>query len=186
MGGGASGHATVLVVEDEDQLGDLFESVLSPAYTVERATNGGEALSLLEDSIDVVLLDRRMPDISGDQVLEKIDSYGIDCRIAMVTAIDPDFDVIDMGFDDYLCKPVRPEDLRETVERLLALDEYEAKYRELSSKLVKKNILEVEKTASELQNSDRFVELQTRIEELEAQLETIKTEAEFDERLLPT
>ena len=185
MGGGVD-TPTVLVVEDEDQLGDLFESALAAEYTVERADNGGEALAKLDDSVDVVVLDRRMPDISGDQVLEKIDSYGIDCRVTMVTAVDPDFDVIDMGFDDYLTKPVRPDQLRETVERLLALNEYEAKYRELSSKLVKKNILEVEKTPAELDESDRFAELQARIDELEAELESMQTKAKFDERLLPT
>jgi DNA-binding response OmpR family regulator len=169
MGGGADAHATVPVVED--QLGDCFESVLTSPYTVERAENGGGALSGLDDTVDVVLLDRRMPDISGDRVPGRIDSHSIDCRVAMVTAVNPDFDVIDMDFDDYLTKPVRPETLEETVERLLALNEYGVKYRELSSKLVKKNILEIEKTPAELKDSSRFAELQRRIEQLEAELE---------------
>lgn len=185
MGDGAAEQANVLVVEDEEQLADLFESTLALEYSVQRAKNGGEALDKLDDSIDVVILDRRMPDISGDQVLEEIDGRGLDCRVAMVTAIDPDFDVIDMGFDDYLTKPVRPDQLRETVDRLLALDEYEKLYQELSSKLVKKNILEVEKTPAELEESERFSELTARIDEIEAELEEMKAESEFDERLLP-
>jgi DNA-binding response OmpR family regulator len=184
MGAGPA-ETRVLVVEDEPEVGDLFETMLSE-YAVQRAHNGGEALATLDDDIDVVLLDRRMPDISGDQVLEEIDSRGIDCRVAMVSAVDPDFDVIDMGFDDYLTKPVRAEGLREAVERLRALDEYEQKYQELSSKLVTKNILEVEKTPAELEESDRFRELQARIEELEAEPDEMQAEAGFDERLLPS
>jgi DNA-binding response OmpR family regulator len=184
MGAGTV-ETRVLVVEDEPEVGELFETMLSE-YDVQRAHNGGEALATLDDSVDVVLLDRRMPDISGDQVLEEIDARGIDCRVAMVSAVDPDFDVIDMGFDDYLSKPVRADQLRETVERLRALDAYEQKYQELSSKLVKRNILEVEKTPAELEESARFRELQARIEELEAELDEMQAEAEFDERLLPS
>jgi len=185
MGVGSTSDTTVLVVEDEPEVGALFERMLSE-YDVQRAATGGEALAHLDDSTDVVLLDRRMPDISGDQVLEEIDARNIHCRIAMVTAVDPGFDVIDMGFDDYLSKPIRPDEIRETVERLRTLDEYEQTYRELSSKLVKKNILEVEKAQSELEESERFAQLQSRIEELEAELDEMKTESELDERLLPS
>jgi DNA-binding response OmpR family regulator len=183
---GGDERATVLVVEDEDNVADLFENVLSEEYHVRRAANGGEALSKLDDGVDVVLLDRRMPDISGDQALDEIEARGLNCRVAMVTAVDPDFDVIDMGFDDYLSKPVRADELRETVERLRRLDTYEQKYQELSSKIVKRNILEVEKTETELTANERFRQLQARIEELETELERLESEEEFDERLLPS
>jgi DNA-binding response OmpR family regulator len=183
MGGDS---ATVLVVEDETALAELFEGVLSAEYDVRRAANGSEALSKLTADVDIVLLDRRMPDISGDQALDEIDSRGIECRVAMVTAVDPDFDVIDMGFDDYLLKPVQPDDLRETVERLLALDDYEQKYQELSSKIVKRNILQVEKSESELARSDRFRALVERIDELETELEQLEADEGFDDRLLPS
>lgn len=183
---GGDERATVLVVEDEDSVADLFETVLSASYDVRRAANGGEALSKLDDSVDVVLLDRRMPDVSGGQTLDEIESRGLGCRVAMVSATDPDFDVIDMGFDDYLSKVVRPDELRATVERLLSLDTYEQRYQELSSKLVKRNILEVEKEEAELADNDQFRRLQSRIEELEAELERLEAEVEFDERLLPS
>ena len=178
--------ASVLVVEDEDALAKLFANVLSEEYDVSRAANGAEALSKLDEDVDVVVLDRRMPDISGDQALDEINARSLDCRVAMVTAVDPDFDVIEMGFDDYLTKPVRPDDLRSTVDRLLALDAYEEKYQELSSKIVKRNILQVEKSETELAQNDRFAQLQARIEQLERELEEMQSEAEFDERLLPS
>jgi YesN/AraC family two-component response regulator len=91
-----------------------------------------------------------------------------------------------MGFDDYLIKPVENDDLRETVDRLLALDEYEDLYQELSSKLVKKNIIQVEKTDEELRHHDEYQDLTDSIAELEEKLETLETDQEFDDRLLPT
>jgi DNA-binding response OmpR family regulator len=178
----ADDQATVLVVEDETATADAFEAVLKSDYDVRTAYTGEEALRKLTEAVDVVLLDRRLPDISGDDVLDHIQADNINCRIAMVTAVDPDFDIIGMGVDDYLVKPVGPETLSETVERLAELYEYDEIYLEYSSKLVKRNVLEVEKTQSELEENDRFNELQAEIEELEAQLEAM--EDEFDDRFL--
>lgn len=185
MGEAGSG-VTLLVVEDEDEVAELFVTVLAPQYDVERAASGGEALAVLDESYDIVLLDRRMPDISGEETIEAIESRDITCRIAMITAVEPDFDVIDMGFDDYLVKPVDSTVLLETVERLLALDEYEETYQELSSKLVKRNILEVEKPQTALAESEQFQQLTERIEQLQRRLDEMESDREFDERLLPT
>ena len=140
----------------------------------------------MHDGIDVVLMDRRMPDLSGDETLEELESQEHDFRVAMITAVEPDFDLIGMGFDDYLVKPIESQTLLDAVDRLFALDEYESIYQELSSKLVKKNILEVEKTKNELGESEEFIELRDRIEELEAKLEDIQSDRDFDERLLPS
>ena len=186
MGEAGNSGAKMLVVEDEDGVADLFVTVLSREYDVDRATSGGEALAMLDESYNVVLLDRRMPDISGEETIEAIELRDVDCRIAMITAIEPDFDVIDMGFDDYLVKPVDSTALLETAERLLALEEYEDTYQELSSKLVKRNILEVEKPRHELEDTEEFLQLNERIAELERNLDEMEADREFDERLLPT
>jgi len=60
---------------------------------------------VIDETVDVVLLDRMMPGMSGQEVLAAIRERGLDCRVAMVTAVDADFDVIEMGFDEYLGKP---------------------------------------------------------------------------------
>ncbi len=184
MGTGGPAQATVLVVEDEPAVSDLFRNALAGEYDVRSASTGGAALARLDDDIDVVVLDRRMPDVSGDRVVERIEGQDLECRVAIVTAVDPDFDVIGMGFDDYLVKPVRPDELRETVDRLLTLSEYESVYRELSSKRVKQNILEVEKSPSELAHNEEYRELTERIDELEARLEGMA--GDLDERVLPS
>lgn len=185
MGDGDQSDATILVVEDEDHVAELFVTVLSKHYDVERASTGQEALDRVDDDIDIVLLDRRMPEMSGDAALEEIQSTDIDCRVAMVTGVDPDFDVIEMGFDDYLVKPVENSELLETVGGLLALDTYQDIQQELSSKLVKKNVIEAEKEPEVLATNQEFQELSSEIAELRDQLEDIEGERDFDERLLP-
>lgn len=177
---------SVLIVEDEKPIAELYQQVLSREYEVDSVHNGGEALQRIDESLDVVILDRRLPGMSGDEILDQISSRDLDCRVAMVSAVDPDFDVIEMGFDDYLVKPVENQALRETVDRLLALDEYEELYQELSSKLVKKNIIQVEKTEEQLESHAEYQALVSRIDELEEKLDSIEQDQEFDDRLLPS
>ena len=92
---------TVLVVEDEPDIAALYSGFLEERYDVTVAETATEAVDRVDAAVDVVLLDRRLPDGSGDDVLEHIRESGYDCRVAMVTAVEPDFDIIDMGFDLY-------------------------------------------------------------------------------------
>jgi two-component system response regulator AdeR len=87
----------------------------------------------------------------------------------MVTAVEPDFDILEMGFDDYLVKPVTSETLRETVEGLLRRGEYDTEVQELFSLTSKKAMLEAEKSATELADNDEYQRLTDRIEELRSQ-----------------
>ncbi|WP_436930548.1 response regulator [Halosimplex halobium] len=180
--GFADDRTTILVVDDEEVVRESFALYLEPlGYAVRTVDSGEAALAAVDDDVDVVLLDRRMPDRSGDEVLEEIRARNIDCQIALVTAVDPDFDIVTIDCDDYLVKPVDRDDLVETVERLELLDEYDEARRELSTLRVKRNVLEVEKHPSALEDSAEFRRLQNRIDELEAELDEI--ESEFDERL---
>lgn len=54
---------------------------------------------VIDEDVDVVLHDCRMPDRSGGQTLERIREQGYDCRVAMVTAVDLDFDIVEMDFE---------------------------------------------------------------------------------------
>ena len=155
----------VLVVEDEPDLADLYAAWLGDEYRVRTAYGGREALDQL-DEVDAILLDRRMPGLSGDEVLTAVRERGIDCRVAMVTAVEPDFDILEMGFDDYLVKPVTSETLRETVEGLLRRGEYDSEVQELFSLTSKKAMLESEKSASDLADNEEYQRLTGRIDEL--------------------
>ena len=101
-----SDTATVLVVDDEEEVADVYALRLRNEYDTRVAYGGEDALETIDVDVDVVLLDRRMPDIPGDEVLEQIREKGYDCRIIMLTAVDPGLDIVEMPFDEYLCKPV--------------------------------------------------------------------------------
>jgi DNA-binding response OmpR family regulator len=169
----------VLVVEDEPDLADLYATWLRDDYRVRVAYGGREALDELDDQVDVVLLDRRMPDLSGDEALEAIRDRGVECRVAMVTAVEPDFDIVKMGFDDYLVKPVSRESLKETVENLLLRNTYDDGIQELFSLASKKAILESEKDAATLEEHEEYQKLSDRVDELRSQLD--QALVEFDD-----
>ncbi|MFB6092737.1 MAG: response regulator transcription factor [Haloquadratum sp.] len=169
----------VLVVEDEPDLADLYATWLRDDYRVRVAYGGREALDELDDEVDVVLLDRRMPDLSGDEVLDEIRDREMECRVAMVTAVEPDFDIVEMGFDDYLVKPISRESLTDSVENLLSRNSYDEGIQELFSLASKKAILESEKDAATLEDSEEYQELSERVAELREQLD--ETLTQFDE-----
>lgn len=184
MNAAQSSDATVLVVEDERHLADLYAGHLEDEYEVLTAYGGREALDRLCDEVDVLLLDRRMPAVSGNEVLAAIDERDVDCRVAFVTASEPDFEVIDLDVDDYLVKPVTETDLRETVERLLAVEEYTEARKRLTRKQLTRNVLAVEKSRRELRDNERFRELEAEIARLEGTVEELAAQLDVDDRNL--
>jgi len=117
---------TILVVDDEENVAGSYALWLEGEYRVETATSGEEALDALDESVAVILLDRRMPGLSGSEVLEELREREFDCRVALVTAVDPDFHIVDPAdFDAYLTKPVDRDDLVGAVESLLTRNSYD-------------------------------------------------------------
>lgn len=164
---------TVLVVEDEADTAGLYAEVLGDDYEVLVATDGEEALELVSSAVDVVLLDRRMPRMSGDEVLATLRAREGDYRIVMVTAVDPDVDAIDLDFDDYLVKPVGPADLVDAVERMLIRKTVDAQLREVMALTTKMATLESKLEPVELEESARYRELEARFKELRETIEDV-------------
>jgi CheY-like chemotaxis protein len=163
----------VLVVDDDPQVAGLYAEWLGDDYRVTTADGGEAALEAIAelDRVDVVLLDRRMPDLSGDLVLVLLRDRGINCPVAMVAAVEPDRDVVALGFDDYLTKPATRAELRRTVDRLVTLDSVDDIARELSRLRVKRNVLRVEQSPYERETDSRLARLERRIERLERRLD---------------
>ena len=167
----STADATVLVVDDESEVADVYALRLRNQYETETAYGGAQALDRIDDDIDVVLLDRRMPDIGGDEVLGEIREREISTRVIMITAVDPDFDIIDMPFDDYLCKPVEKDDLVAAIDQQLAARRYDdrlTEYLEVTSKLA---LLEGEKTAQTLEDNEGIESLERRAESLQSEMD---------------
>ena len=101
----------VLVVEDEPPLAAALARWLRrQGMTVDVANDGGVALAKARTvPYDVVVLDRHLPVLHGDEVCRRLVADGSDARILMLTAADSTdelVDGLDLGADDYLGKPV--------------------------------------------------------------------------------
>jgi two-component system, OmpR family, response regulator AdeR len=155
--------AAVLIVEDEPSLAELYASWLEDRYDVETAHDGREAIATLDEAFDVVLLDRRLPNQSGTTVLDAIRERELESHVAMVTAVEPDVDIIEMGFDEYLLKPISKDELRECIDQLLLRRSYDTQLREFFSLASKKAMLDSQKSTAELRSSQEYAELEDRL-----------------------
>ncbi|TKX73859.1 response regulator [Halorubrum sp. GN11_10-6_MGM] len=160
-------EATVLAVDDEPDLAELYRVYLDPSYDVRIATGGEAALDAMDESVDVVLLDRRMPDMSGHEVLDAIRGEGYDARVAMLTAVEPDVDIVEMPFDDYKTKPVTKEDLLTLVEVLLHRAAFDERSQEFFALASKKAALEAAGTT----NTEEYEELIERMEAVRVEVD---------------
>lgn len=100
----------VLVVEDERLLADaIVEGLRREALAVDVAYDGGGALERLGvHEYDVLVLDRDLPDVGGDEVCRAVVSSGADTRVLMLTAaagVNDRVVGLSLGADDYLTKP---------------------------------------------------------------------------------
>lgn len=165
----AADDPVVLVVEDDQDLARTYERWIADSYDVRVAHDGNEALERMDESVDVVLLDRRMPGLSGDEVLSSIRDDGFDVRVAMVTAVDPSLDAIALGFDAYLVKPTTMDELRETIDRLLERSTYDDLLQEYYGLVETQALLDV-RLSGDARSSAEYRSLDRRIDELQDEL----------------
>ncbi len=162
---------TILIVDDEEMVAESYELYLSDKYETRVETNGGAALCELTPSdreIDLILLDRRMPGMSGDVVAEHIDEYELEYQVIMISAVDPDLDIIDMPVDGYLSKPVSEEEVVEAVERAFLIADYRELLLRYNEAAEKHDIL-----MSDFSSGDapaQLEQLQSRMQSLEEEL----------------
>lgn len=175
------GPPTVLAVDDDDDVRLTYELWLDDVWDVETAKNGSEALETLDESTDVVILDRMMPGLSGDEVLARIRDREVDSRVVMATAVSPDFDILELPFDAYVTKPIDRQELNETVETLIDRTRHDERLQDYYSLVEKRATLEAEKSPQKLRNDDRYQALTDRIQELQTELNEELVELDQEE-----
>ncbi len=113
----------ILLIDDDERLLNALSLALSArGFTVESATDAGEAIKAIErQPPDVVVLDVMMPVLSGLQLCEIIQNK-IDAPVLMLTALDSVQDRLagfNAGADDYLAKPFATDELEARLRALL-------------------------------------------------------------------
>lgn len=161
----------VLVVEDESSLVEIYTYWLCDEYEVWSAENGEEALEVIDDEVDLVLLDRLMPDMTGEEVIDTILDRDIDCMFVMATSVEPDIDVISISTDSYLVKPISRDELLTTVSQVLDRWGYAELEQEFFRLISKRATLTESRSERVLREKEEYTQLETRIDELKAELD---------------
>lgn len=157
----------VLIAEDNPRVNEMYTAWLGDEYTVRTASNGEETLQNLDSDVGVVVLDRRMPGLSGDEVLDWIRSQQYDIRVLMATSEDIDLDLLDLAFDEYLTKPIQKQTLLSAVAALFERRNYDAQLQEYLALRSKLALLQVEYAAENLETNEEYRRLRARLDELE-------------------
>lgn len=113
--------STVLVVDDEIGPRESLRAILKPEYQVLVATEGEQAIQMVEKvPVDVVLLDLRMPGVSGIRVLERVKANHPDIEVILITgyaSYETVLEALRLHAFDYIPKPFNIPQLRDLVRR---------------------------------------------------------------------
>ena len=117
--------ACILIVDDDPTLCEALTAALIPSYQVLTLATGLGTLEVVgQQSVDVVLLDYLLPDVSGLSVLQSLRLTHPSLPVILMTGFGSEDVAVEAfrgGIVDYLKKPIRPDDLLARVEHLLAL-----------------------------------------------------------------
>ena len=132
--------AQVLLVDDEPRmLSSLGELLKDRGFVLTSAANGGEAIRYLgQQPFDLVILDLRLPDISGHDIMDFMNSQQADANIIVTSGdrgIDAAIGALKRGAYDYLRKPYSPEELRKAVDNALKQRRLQAENRHIAWQL---------------------------------------------------
>jgi DNA-binding response OmpR family regulator len=114
----------ILVVDDEADIREMLADVLSGVgYQVDKAASGDQALAKLgSHSYDLMLLDLRMPEVDGLEVMKQVQESHSALSVIVLTAyasLESAIAAVKAGASDYLLKPVSIQDVENSVARAL-------------------------------------------------------------------
>lgn len=120
----------ILVIDDEERMCWALERALShEGYQVLTATRGLQGIGIAQDTeLSLVILDLKMPDIDGLEVLKKIKHINPHIPVIMITAhgtIDTAIDAMKIGAADYIIKPFKLEAIKDQIKQALYLPDSE-------------------------------------------------------------
>ena len=119
-----SSQANILVIDDEESMRDSCRQTLSrDGNRVEVAQDGAGGLTMLQaESFDLIILDLKMPGLSGMEVLKRIREYDPEAMVIVITGyatVESAVEAMKRGAYDFIPKPFTPDSLRAIVKRAL-------------------------------------------------------------------
>ena len=136
----------ILVVDDEEIMRDVIPQLLKNAgYEVIVASDGEEALQLLEENVDLILLDLMLPGMGGLVALEKLLEMDPDAIVVMITAyasVETAVKATKLGAFDFVTKPFQNEELLLVVKNGLEKRQLRDENRQLRKKLEQRFVFE--------------------------------------------
>jgi len=117
---GNSKKGKILIVDDDPAVSNFLERFLTKkSYQVSTAKNGAEAIEITKkESPQLILLDIRLPEINGIEVLKEIKKINPAIGVIIITAVQEEEiaqEAMKLGADDYICKPFDLEYLENSI-----------------------------------------------------------------------
>jgi DNA-binding NtrC family response regulator len=129
----------ILVVDDEVGPRESLRMILKPLYEVHTASDGQEALRLIQNKdIDVVTLDLKMPGLRGIEVLKEIKKLKPDMEIIIITGygtLNNAQDAIRFGAGDFISKPFNVADVISIVGKSFERRKFNLKIKSLVARI---------------------------------------------------
>jgi DNA-binding NtrC family response regulator len=150
----------LLIVDDEEPLRAILESELteSDEFVVDTAADGGEAINRIQAKVyDVILLDVRMPRVSGIEVLKFVQEYSPTTQVIILTNyadVKTAIQTIKLGAYDFLAKPYDIDELYNTIHRAI-----ERRQLFIDNKLMKSELTRKSGSPDIIGQSPAFVKL---------------------------
>lgn len=162
-----SDRPSVLILEDERMVADIFTEYFSGSYDVQYVRTGEEAIdAYTHDEHDLLIIDRKLEQMSGDAAAAQIRAEHEQQLILCVSGVEPGDEIAELAVDDYIHKPVEEEEMKTRLELLLTRAELDATARTYLS-LRSKQIALLDMHGKAATKMDGYRSCTARIEELD-------------------
>jgi len=169
------GKADILIVEDEKSVRETLEYALKDKYNLYLASDGKKALeTIAKRGVDLILLDLRLPEVNGMDLLKQIKDMNKNILVIMLTAdktVDSAVAAMKLGAYDYVVKPFDINELSLLIEKALE-----------KRTLIQENIY----LKTELEKTGGFEKIIGKCEKIKKVFELIKSVAKGDSTILIT
>ena len=123
------GRSSVLILEDERWVADILAGYFPDGTDVRHVRTGTEAIEAYTDDTDLVIIDRKLEGMPGDDVATRIRTEHEQQLLLCVSGVAPGNDISELEYDDYIHKPVSEDEMMTRVELLLNRSSLDANVR---------------------------------------------------------